>query len=80
SFGEGARGLRLAEVRLAHIVVRALHDELDRRTPAQLADFDPFLVVGGGEAALAKTLERIGVAIVDLGGDDAGYRLEHAQD
>ncbi|MEO1281532.1 MAG: SPFH domain-containing protein [Pseudomonadota bacterium] len=78
AFGERARGKRIAGVRLAHVVGQELRSVVGERNGSELVGFDLYAIALSEDAPLAQMAARLGVAIVDIGGIEARYRLGKA--
>jgi len=72
--GPGERGRRNAAIRIGHIMNSQLRRAIGSLEIDTLMTFDPLSVALPG-TDLAEQLDRLGVRIVDLGGDSTGYRI-----
>ncbi len=78
AFGAGAAGHRNVPYRMESILDRHLRITIGGLDAGALASFDP-LSLGAPGTPLANNLERVGIQIVDIGGDASGYRLAVAR-
>ena len=74
TLGPGERGRRIAATRIGHIISSQLRRAIGSLEIDNLMTFDPLSVAFPG-TDLAKQLDRLGVRIVDVGGDETGYRI-----
>lgn len=72
--GTGERGRRNAALRIGHIMNSQLRRVIGLLEIDDLTTFDPLSVAFPG-TDLAKQLDRLGVRIVDVGGNKTGYRI-----
>lgn len=72
--GPGERGRRNAALRIVHIMNSQLRRAIGSLEVDKLMTFDPLSVALPG-TDLAEQMDRLGVRIVDVGGDKAGYRI-----
>ncbi|MEM8975928.1 MAG: SPFH domain-containing protein [Pseudomonadota bacterium] len=75
TFGPGKRGRETAVLRIRQFLTFQLRNAIGALDPDALKSFDPLSTTLPGTKT-AKRLDRLGIRIVEIGGDKAGYKIQ----